>query len=135
MEYSQLFLLAFFFHILEAIKPYKMIIFSLLEMLAGFRIYWLYPQLTIRPPPQKKDGVLGMTLNCIWWWGSNSGDLRSVHYPIHCHYSQVHSDLEYMLWSHLGQIDLFKIYSYSFGPYAKKFSRHQTKNVNMNVIF
>ena len=24
--------------------------------------------------------VLGMTLNCIWWWGSNSGALESLEY-------------------------------------------------------
>ena len=24
--------------------------------------------------------VLGRTLNCIWWWGSNSGNLESMEY-------------------------------------------------------
>ena len=26
----------------------------------------------------KIKGILGMTVNCIWWWGSSSGALRSV---------------------------------------------------------
>ena len=26
--------------------------------------------------------VLGMTLNCIWWWGSITGDLGNVKYPL-----------------------------------------------------
>ena len=34
-----------------------------------------------------------MTLNYIWWLGSNSEDLVSVEYLIHYHYSQVYSDL------------------------------------------
>ena len=33
----------------------------------------------IRPRP--KTGVSSMTLNCVWFWGSCSGDLRSVKYP------------------------------------------------------
>ena len=28
----------------------------------------------------EKNGLLGMTLNCIWWWGSRSWDLRTVGY-------------------------------------------------------
>ena len=28
-----------------------------------------------------KRGILSMTLNCIWWWGSTSGNLESVKYP------------------------------------------------------
>ena len=27
--------------------------------------------------PSKKSGILGMTLNCIWWWDSCSENLRS----------------------------------------------------------
>ena len=30
--------------------------------------------------PWKKGSVLCITLNCIWWWGSNSGDMGSVRY-------------------------------------------------------
>ena len=26
--------------------------------------------------PLKKIGVLSITLNCIWWWGSNSGNVE-----------------------------------------------------------
>ena len=29
----------------------------------------------------QKGSILHMKLNCIWWWGSNSGDLGSVEYP------------------------------------------------------
>ena len=29
----------------------------------------------------KNWGVLGITLNCNWWWGSRSGDLWNVEYP------------------------------------------------------
>ena len=35
----------------------------------------------VRPPPLQKLGVIGMIPKCIWWWGSISGDLRSVEYP------------------------------------------------------
>ena len=45
---------------------------------AGLRIYWLYP-LQRRKTPQKR-GVLSMTLNCIWWWGSSFEDLERVKY-------------------------------------------------------
>ena len=31
-------------------------------------------------PPSKKRADLGMTLNCNWWYGSNSGDRGSVEY-------------------------------------------------------
>ena len=35
----------------------------------------------ISPPHTlKKRDVLGMTLNCIWWWGSRSWDLQSVEF-------------------------------------------------------
>ena len=42
----------------------------------------------IRAPP--KGCILIITLNCIRWWGSSSGDLGSVDYPLHCHYLEVH---------------------------------------------
>ena len=32
-------------------------------------------------PFSQKIGVLSMTLNYIWWWGSSSGDLESGEYP------------------------------------------------------
>ena len=34
------------------------------------------------PPHQKKkkDGVLGMIRNCVWWYGTSSGVLASVKY-------------------------------------------------------
>ena len=51
----------------------------------------------------KKRGVLDMTLNCSWWWGSHFEDPRSVNLLLHCHYSQVHSYSEwyYLLGFHL----------------------------------
>ena len=30
----------------------------------------------VRIPLNQKSGVLDMTLKCIWWWGSDSGDCR-----------------------------------------------------------
>ena len=44
--------------------------------LTGLRICWLYPM----QRPSQKRGALGMTLNCIWCWGSSSGVPRSVEY-------------------------------------------------------
>ena len=32
--------------------------------------------------PEKKRVVLSMTLNCNWWWGSSSGNLGNVEYPL-----------------------------------------------------
>ena len=55
-------------------------------LLAGFKINWLYQLQSNKIFPQKKkkkkkkESVLGMTLNCIWQSGSNSGDLGSVVY-------------------------------------------------------
>ena len=42
-------------------------------LLAGIRKCWF-----LSPP--KKGGILGMILDCIWWWGSTPGTLRSVGY-------------------------------------------------------
>ena len=44
----------------------------------GFKYNDCTPYKGIRPSP--KMCVLGMTLNCIWWWGSTTGDLGSVEY-------------------------------------------------------
>ena len=41
-------------------------------MLVGFRMFWLYP--LQRDVTQPETGILGMTLNCIWEWGSSSGE-------------------------------------------------------------
>ena len=40
---------------------------------------WLYLQHTGETASRKK-GVLGMTLNCMWWWGSTFGALDRVEY-------------------------------------------------------
>ena len=42
------------------------------------------------------NSVLGMTLNCIQWWGSISWALGSVESLLHSHYFQVHSDSEWL---------------------------------------
>ena len=57
----------------------------------------------------KKQGVLGMTLYCIWWWGFTSGQYER---PFHCHYSQVHIIQSCSIMS---QINLFENYLYLIG--------------------
>ena len=47
---------------------------SYLRLASGLRIHWLYPPWRGNTLHIKRN-VLCMTLNCIWWWGSNSGDL------------------------------------------------------------
>ena len=49
---------------------------ALLEVL---RIHWQYFLQKDKTYP--KRGVLGIMLNCIWWWGYNSRDLENVEYP------------------------------------------------------
>ena len=106
--------------------------------LQSFLPYWLgleyvnyIPCWEVRSSP--KSSVLGMTLNCIWWWGSSSGGL---------------SLLPDQLWPRvvilvripsIGEIDLFKEYLYSIGSYAKKEKKKLSrnffyrKNVNLNL--
>ena len=66
----------------------------------------------VRLPSLKRD-VLGITRNCIWWWGSSSVECVV---PLHCHYSQ---DLfkfplkkETVRFPSMSQIDLFANCSY-----------------------
>ena len=47
--------------------------------LARLKICWVY--LLQRCKISPKRGVLGMTLNYIWWWGFSSGDLWTLKYP------------------------------------------------------
>ena len=54
---------------------------SLDDMIAGFRMHWLYLLHKSKTPPN--GGVLGMDPKCIWWW------------DLGYHYSQVHCDLEW----------------------------------------
>ena len=44
------------------------------------RIHWLYPLKRCNPRTTPRMGVLDMTLNCIWWWGSTSGTQRRLKY-------------------------------------------------------
>ena len=52
--------------------------------------------------------VQGMTLTWIQWWGSRSRALE-IWVPLHCHYSQVHSDPESSRVLSIDQIELFKV--------------------------
>ena len=42
---------------------------------------WLKKQINLKSFQTINLSVLGMTEKCIWWWGSNSGDLGSEEYP------------------------------------------------------
>ena len=56
---------------------YRVILTSVLEL-----VFTLTSRHGIRCRPQKKKkSVLDMTLNCIWWWGSSSGNFRNEEYP------------------------------------------------------
>ena len=52
----------------------------ILILIAGFTMHQLYPLQKDNPPACKKSGVLGMTLNCIWWVGSMNAALGSTVY-------------------------------------------------------
>ena len=47
--------------------------------------------------------LANMRLNCIWWWGSSSGGLKSMEFPFHCSYFQINLDpgWYYLLGFHL----------------------------------
>ena len=71
--------------------------------------------------PSSKKGVQGMALNCIWWWGSISGDLVSVDYSFIAITSKFTLGVVILVRvTSMGQIGLFKNYSYFIGPCAKK---------------
>ena len=54
-----------------------------------------------------------MTLNCIWGWGTSSGNLGSLEYPFIA-ISLGHLSVVVAVWFlSIGQIDLFKNRSYS----------------------
>ena len=61
-------------------------LFKILKLVVHFDFppCWKRLEYTVSPaentPPPSKRGVLGMTLNYIWW-GSSSGDMGSVEYP------------------------------------------------------
>ena len=78
-----------------------------------------------------------MTLNYIWWWGSNSGDLESVEYTfiaIRPRFTLTQGDC--ICYGSQGQIDQFKDYLYSMDcVQTKTFLRNTyTKNVTINMI-
>ena len=70
----------------------------------------------IRPPTLKKrEGVvLGMTLNCVWWWGSSSRDLESVEYPFIAITPRSIVTQSVRILS-VGQMDQFENYQYQKG--------------------
>ena len=83
-------------------------------LLARLRIHSLRPMQKSKTSP-KKFCVLDMTLNCIWWWDSSSGDLGSMEYPyiiITSMFTLAQIDIIYSL---IDQIDLLRNYSYSIG--------------------
>ena len=51
-------------------------------LLVGLRIYWVYPlqRDNLSPPHPKNIGILGITLNYIWQWGSSTRALGSMGY-------------------------------------------------------
>ena len=88
------------------------------------RICWLYPLQRGKKSP--KGGILGMSLDCIWRSRDSVQEIRRIWSPLHCFYSQVHSNP--VRFPSLGQIDLFRNYLYSIRPYAKTI-RPCTKNI------
>ena len=50
-----------------------------IAQLTRLRIFWLYLSRGVRLLLQESY-VIGMTLNCIWWWSSSLGDWGSVEY-------------------------------------------------------
>ena len=79
-----------------------------------------------------------MTLNNIWWLGFSSGNLKRVKYPFIA--ITLRSTLALSRISSMGQVDLFKNYTYYTEPCAKKklirkklFWNNDTKDVRMNI--
>ena len=59
-----------------AMSLYRMQTMLFTALSVGYRIRWLCHRRWSKTTPQGKD-IFGMTLICVWCWGSNSGDLRS----------------------------------------------------------
>ena len=80
--------------------------------------------------------VFSLTLNCFWWWGPISEDLKNVETPLlpllpgpfrHCVVVPVRDPS-------MGQIDLFKNCSFSVCQKKKTSRKNYKNNVNMNGI-
>ena len=85
------------------------------------RLLWYHPLHTGKTLT-KKD-VLDMTLNCILS-GTDSGDLKSVKYSLCSH---IRSEMVvYVRVPSIGQIDLFKTYSYLIGSDEKNIRNNYT---------
>ena len=80
----------------------------------GRRIRWLYPLHKDKPPPSM--GVLRMTLNYIWYWGSISR-VSLLPGPL------LSRMIAHVGISSVGQIDLFKNHTYSLGPCWKNVTK------------
>ena len=76
---------------------------------------------------QKKKG---MRLNCIWWWGSTSGDMWSVEYPfiaINPRFTLIRCGSTFS--GPIYESDLFKIHSYLTETFAKNISWETTQKM------
>ena len=85
-----------------------------------------------------KRGVLGMILNCIWWWGNSFRGLGSVNYPFVAinSWSTLTQSLSTCWVFHQWVNKIFlKNDSYLIGSWAKikNFKKQLHKNVNTNV--
>ena len=72
--------------------------------------WWYAIKPTNQPTNQECGGIQDMTHNIIQWVSSRSWDMGNVMSPLHCHYSQTHSDPVRV--PSMGQIDLYANYIY-----------------------
>ena len=75
-----------------------------------------------------------MTLNYIWWWGSYSGDLGNIKYPLlpllpGLFWLAVVAAVKF---TSMSQLDLFKSYSYLIKPWEK--NGGYSRGVETNVL-
>ena len=73
-------------HTKKSQETYLMILVSLHPIGEALNTLILSLCKEVRPPPTNPRAVLNMTLNCIWWRGSNSGDTGTIERPLHWHY-------------------------------------------------
>ena len=99
-----------------------------------------YPSCTpcrgLRSSPK---GVLAMTLNCMYWWGSRSEALRSVGYPFiaFTHRFSLNRKVVPVRVSFMGQIDLCELFELDENTWymtAKPLKKQQHKTCPMNAI-
>ena len=113
----------------EVVAYFLLILVCLLKR---HRIHLLHPPLQ-RSKNYIKRGVLDMTLNCNWWWGSNTRYLRSMKYlfiAINPRFTLTQSDCMSYLWVKLICLKMILIL---LACIQKKKNVKLHKNVNMNV--